>query len=100
MPVLVPSVDRRPLILGPPLQRAPVALLERTAPLFEEERNAGGHALVAKVGDPSALERPRPGAGLAAADYPVNARKVQGRERSQQRLQRKEPRGGARLSQM
>ena len=41
---------------------AAVSFFEHAAPLFEEEGNAGGGALVADVGNPGFLEGPAPGA--------------------------------------
>ncbi len=43
------------------------------APLLEEERDAGGGALVTKGSSPFGMHRPGAGAGLAADDDPVQA---------------------------
>src|SRR5438067_1369954 len=52
---------RRQLVPRAPVQLTAGALLENSAPLFEEERDASGLALIPDVGDPGLLHRRAPG---------------------------------------
>src|SRR5262249_53762277 len=61
------------LVPGPALEQAARSLLVRTAPLLEEERDAGTAALIPDVGDPGRIHGPRPRARLATDDHPVDA---------------------------
>jgi hypothetical protein len=58
--------------------------------LLEEERHAGGDALIADVADPRILHRARSRPGLSAHDSPVDAGEIEHLERPEERLDREE----------
>jgi hypothetical protein len=76
----------RHLVPGPSVQLTAHSFLFRSAPLFEEERNALSDAAISNFSHPPRINMTRPGTGLAADDHPMNALQRQARNRPQQRL--------------
>src|SRR5579864_7999372 len=78
--------SRRHLVVGAPVQQAPVLPLLNSAPLLEEESRIRSPARFKNSFDPSAFHRSRARTALAADNHPVDTAKVHSAEIFQKRL--------------
>lgn len=78
------------VVPGTPVELASAGFRRSATPLFEEEADAGGRALIAEFPTPPDVHRPRAGTGLAASDDPIDSRQVNSSEWSKERLRRDE----------
>lgn len=77
-----------------PFKFSPVFFGAEAAPLFEEEGDVGGLALVADVGDPGLFDGAVAGAAFAADDDPVHGGKIHLANRADQRFERQKAHRG------
>src|SRR4051794_6818206 len=85
-------------VVGSAVEHSAGEFLSDSAPLLEEEVDAGGFASVSEVADPLFLHGACAGAALAADDHPGDSFQIDVAEVFQQWLDRKEPDGGRRVS--
>src|SRR5437879_5011978 len=92
--------DRRHVVVCALIEFAAGIAFSDPTPLLEEERRAGGAALLAKRPHPFDSHRPRTVAALSSHDHPVDVRQVDGAEVFEERFDGEKSYGGRRRTEM